>query len=193
MKKGFTLIELLVVIAIIGILAALLLPALGSVQEKAKQIKCKANLDQFGKTLVMYRNDYGNNVRYPNANGGNFLGRLYRTKLLVEPKVYICPSTTDENTPCSAEDYNTSGSGAMSYAGRNNLNQTAYPGLYKPFHNTTLTTTASDDWEIQPNHENGQYANFLFLDGHCDHVRNSDAGDTDAKTNFGSTADPLNN
>lgn len=72
-NKKFTLIELLVVIAIMGILASLLLPALGKARETAQQAVCKSQQKQLGVAIYLYVED---NEYMPSASHATKSSRL---------------------------------------------------------------------------------------------------------------------
>ncbi len=66
-KKGFTLVELLVVIAIIALLMGILMPALARVRQIAYRLYCGTNLSGIGKAMLIYCNDYDDEM--PKAGG----------------------------------------------------------------------------------------------------------------------------
>lgn len=94
--RAFTLIELLVVIAIIGILAALLLPALGRARAKARMALCTSNLHQLGLAMQMWWDDHDQHFM-PLADGGFTPSLTNSWPILLLPyvvnakNVYHCP------------------------------------------------------------------------------------------------------
>lgn len=108
-RRGFTLIELLVVIAIIAILAAILFPVFAQAREAARKTSCLSNQKQIGIAVLMYAQDYDENVvpwYRRTLTGESGASRIWPTLLQPYIKnggtfpasgVMRCPSWTESN------------------------------------------------------------------------------------------------
>lgn len=136
-RKAFTLIELLTVIAIIGVLAAVLIPTVSAVREKARAIACVSNVRQISLAGYLYSQDHG---VYPGWKPGQDRKELLYPYLdtgrsnadTSERQVWNCPSNGQLNLEAS-------------YGFNTNLNWQRFAAIGEPSATVAVADTGITD------------------------------------------------
>jgi len=160
-NKAFTLIELMIVIGIIGMLMALIGPAVIGSGVVADQLQCKNNLREIGSGLEFYKSSHG---RYPKKDGAEFILELWKKGILTDADYYRCPSDNSTDFDSIFSDEHIAATSKLhakdliSYAGRMNKKHKIKLGK-------AGEALAADqgDWGEDPNHEFG--INVAFVSG----------------------------
>ena len=143
-----------VVLAVAGA-AAVMLRAIVRAREEARRVHCRSNFNQLARGMAAYLNRHGSNRCYPcplgrgtrpdDYNGAEWLAALYWTDVLLDPGVYLCPSTDDTNH--AGYDLGTH----KAIAGRFDWDTVSYAGLgYRSLTGALATLTPAGD-DFPPN------------------------------------------
>lgn len=177
--SGFTLVELLVVIAIVGMLVALLLPAIQHARESARKTQCKSNLRQIGLAMDQYIDRQGSRGKFPDAAqmpsiNEDDLPPLYEvlaSHLEENQEVFRCPSDHYIEPNADHETYFDAEGTSYEYRNSRFANKTREQARLGWSGEERSSSRVWIVYDFEPFHgtkgEDGS-RNFLYMDGHVD-------------------------
>lgn len=177
-KRGFTLVELLVVIAIVGMLIALILPAVQHARESARKTECKSNLRQIGLAIDQYIDRQGIRGKFPDAaqmpSYNKDLPPLYEVlgeHIEDNQNLFRCPSDKFLDPNATHETYFDAEGLSYEYHNLRFANKTreqARLGWSGEERSSSRVIVVNDFEPFHgPKGEDGS-RNFLYMDGHVD-------------------------